>query len=344
MPNTDVFEVRLDANESPSMLAPEAHERLARALAPDTWSRYPDARAVALREAIAARCGASPDEILAGIGSDEVIALVLTALDRPRPGARAPVIVTPSPTFVMYKLSGLARGYDLVEAPLDDAWDLDVAAMTRAIEERRPNVVFLATPNNPTGGLMSLDRIEQVIRAAEDALVILDEAYVDFSSAGTSQIDLRRRYPNVAVMRTISKVGFAALRLGWLIAPAELVREIDKVRQPFSIPVPTQRGATFVLRELAGEIERLAAAVVSERRRLAEGLSALGFDVPTSEANFLWIGTRRPAREVLDALAQKSILVKSFHPAGGRLTHRLRITVGTPAENDRLLREIAACA
>ncbi|WP_437292063.1 histidinol-phosphate transaminase [Sorangium sp. So ce406] len=336
------FPVRLDANESPPLLSAEARAALQRAAAPEDWGRYPDARLVELREAIAARCGVDPDEILAGVGSDEVISMVLTALGRPRQGADAASVVSVSPTFVMYKLSARARGMRAVEVPLDAGWDLDVAALARAVAFARPNVVFIASPNNPTGALMSEDRLEAVIAAARDALVIVDEAYIDF--APRDQLALWRRHPNVAVLRTLSKIGLASLRVGWLIGARELVAELDKVRQPYNIPVPSQRAATFALRELDGELRHVAATVTAERERLARGLTDLGLSVAPSHANFLWVGTRRPAGDVFDALAARGVLVRSFHAAGGRLAHRLRITVGLREENDRLLAEIAACA
>lgn len=343
-PHAGTFEVRLDANESPPLLSPEASAALAQAMIPAQLNRYPDPRAVALRAAIADSCGASPDEVLVGTGSDEIIALLLTALDRPRDRAPAASIVTPSPTFVMYRLSARARGFKVVEVPLDDAWDLDARGMARAIEFARPNLVFVATPNNPTSTRVSLDRLRTVIESAPDALVVVDEAYVDFAGPGAeAQLALRQAYPNVAVMRTLSKVGFAALRVGWIVGPAELVREIDKTRQPYNLAVPSQQGATFALRELGGEIARMRDVVVAERARLAAGLTALGFEVTPSKANFLWIACARPASEVVSALAARGVLVKSFHASGGRLLHRMRITVGLPGENDRLLHEIAAC-
>ncbi len=340
-PNPGRFEVRLDANEMPPLLSEGAREILARAAAGIDWHRYPDARMVELREAIAARTGCRPDEVMAGCGSDEVIALLVTALDRPREKAPTATIVTTAPTFVMYKVSSRARGIKVIEVPLDAGWDLPVESMRRAIAMARPNVVFIATPNNPTGALMSRDRLEAVIEAAPDALVVVDEAYVDF--APRSQLDLRTRYPNVAVLRTLSKIGFAALRVGWIVGPADLIREIDKTRQPYSMCTASQRMATLVLRELGDEIARTTAAVVAERERLARELGAIGLDVAPSHANFLWVGTRRPGGEVFEALAARGVLVRSFHAAGGRLANRLRITVGLPAENDRLLEEIAKC-
>jgi histidinol-phosphate aminotransferase len=335
------FAVRLDANECPPLLGPEARARLAQALAETELARYPDARAVDLRAAIASRCGATPEEILVGVGSDEVIAMLLTALSRPRPGADAATIVTTSPTFVMYRASARARGLRVMEVPLDRGWDLDVAGMRRAIEIARPNLVFVASPNNPTGALMSEDRLEEVIAAAPDSLVLVDEAYIDF--APRTQLALRRRHPNVAVLRTLSKIGFAALRVGWLIGPAYLVAELDKVRLPYNVPAPCQRAAVIALRDLAREIDRVAAAVVEERERLAAELRRLGLEVAPSHANFVWVETRRPAGEVHQALAERGVLVRSFHGSGGRLARRIRITVGLREENDRLLAELASC-
>jgi histidinol-phosphate aminotransferase len=340
-PRPGVFEVRLDANEPPPLLSPESAAELARAIVPAQWNRYPDARALALREAIAARCDAKPEEILVGTGSDEVIALLLTALDRPRGKNPAPTILTPTPTFVMYRLSARARGFKVIEVPLDKEWDLDVTSMRRAIEFAQPNIVFVATPNNPTSRKMSLDRLEAVIAAAPDALVVIDEAYIDF--AGSSQIHLREKHPNVAVLRTLSKIGFAALRVGWMIGPADLVREVDKARQPYNLPEPSQRGAIFVLEKLGDEVARGCARVVAERERLAKELAARGFGVTPSDANFLWVETPGPAEELVEALAARGVLVKSFHSSGGRLARRVRITVGLPSENDRLLDEIATC-
>jgi histidinol-phosphate aminotransferase len=341
-PRPGTFEVRLDSNEAPPLLSPEAAGELGRAMLPLAYNRYPDARAVELRRAIAAHVGATPDEILVGTGSDEIIALLLTALDRPQGKNPAPTVVVPSPSFVMYRLSARARGFKVIEVPLDATWDLEVASMRTAIEIMRPNLVFLATPNNPTSRLCSLDRLEAVIAAAPDALVIVDEAYVDF--APRAQLHLRAQYPNVAVMRTLSKIGFAALRVGWLVGPAELIRAVDKVRQPYNLPESSQRGATFVLRELGAEMGRMRDAIVAERARLAAALAGRGFGVTPSDANFLWAEAPRPATELVEALAARGVLIKGFGAAGGRLQRRVRITVGLPAENDRLLDEIDRCA
>jgi histidinol-phosphate aminotransferase len=342
VPHAGDYAVRLDANEAPALLSPEAHAVLERALQRTAWNRYPDARMVELRAAIAERCACRPEEVLAGCGSDEVIAMLLTALDRPRDKAAATTIVTTSPTFVMYKVSARSRGMKVVDVPLDAGWDLHVEAMRRAVEMTRPSILFIATPNNPTGALMSEDRLRAVIEAAPDALVVVDEAYIDY--APRSQIALRERYPNVAVLRTISKIGFAALRIGWVIARADLVAEVDKVRQPYNVSAPAQSAAVAVLRELGAEVDRAVSAVIAERQRVAGALGALGLDVAPSHTNFLWVGTRRPGKDVFEDLAARGVLVRSFHAAGGRLRDRLRITIGLPAENDRLIEELTRCA
>ncbi|UQA56032.1 histidinol-phosphate transaminase [Polyangium aurulentum] len=339
VPHPGAYEVRLDANEAPPLLSPEAHARLARALVPPALQRYPDPRSQELREAIAAHAGATPDEVLAGAGSDEVIALLLGALDRPREGLSSATIVTTTPTFVMYRHSARARGIKTIEVPLDARWDLDVGGMKRAIEFGRPNIIFVATPNNPTGGAMSEERLRAVIEAAPDALVVIDEAYVAF--AQKSAASLRGAYPNVAVLGTLSKIGFASLRVGWVVAPAELIAEVDKVRQPYNLSIPQQRGATFVLREMRAEIEAVKTFVVAERERIAGELRRMGIEVTPSEANFLWIETPHPAVEVFESLAKKGVLVRSFGARGGRLSRRLRVTVGLTHENDRLLEALA---
>lgn len=333
------FPIRLDANEAPALLSAGARARLAAVAAATAWERYPDARTAALREAIATRTGVSPGEVFAGVGSDEVIATLLTVLVRPRGKSPAPTLLTTTPSFVMYRQSGRARGWNVMEVPLDAEWDLAESSMARAIEMTPPNVVFIATPNNPTGNLMSPNRLEHVIQAAAGALVVIDEAYVDYSSG--DHLDLYRKYDNVALLRTLSKVGFAALRVGWLVARPELVAELDKVRLPYNLPTTSQTLAATVLRELSAEIDALAATVKAERARLCEALAALPrVTLTPSQANFVWLGTERPAGEVFDALCERKILVRSFHARGGRLGSQLRVTVGTREENDAFLQAL----
>ena len=330
------YPVRLDANEAPVLLSADAKRRMAEVCAEQVWERYPDATATGLRRALAQYSGVSPEEILVGDGSDEIITMLLSAFSQPRDRADGAVIMTTTPTFVMYRMSARVRGQRVLEVPLDAAWDLSAESMLRGIELSPPNVIFIATPNNPTGNLVNAARLEQLIQAASTSLVVIDEAYIPYSDR--DQLDLYRRYENVAVMRTLSKVGFAGLRVGWLIARPALTAQLDKVRLPYNMNSPAQALGALAVTELQPEIRRIVAYVVAERARVSAALSALpGITVTPSDANFLWFRSERPAADVFQGLQQRGVLARSFHTRGGRLANQLRVTIGTTEENDRFL-------
>lgn len=339
-PEVGDYDVRLDANEAPDLLGNHARTRLAEVAAGVAWNRYPDAGVLRLRQALAARYGVGTDELLVGVGSDELITLLLTAFNVAHGRAPSATVVTTTPTFVMYRMSARVRGLSVIEVPLDDAWNVPAAGLLRAIEMASPSLVFIASPNNPTGTMADPDVLERVIQAASGAVVVIDEAYVDYASR--DQLELYRKYANVAVLKTLSKVGFAALRIGWLIARPAIVRELDKVRLPYNMPSLSQALGAVVVSELGRELDAIRTAVLAERGRLAGELGRLaGVAVTPSEANFLWFRTTRPAGEVFAALCERKVLVRSFHQRGGRLAHQLRVTIGTRAENDRFLSALA---
>lgn len=330
------FPVRLDANEAPELLSAAAKQRLAEAAARVTWERYPDATAEHLRTALSQYSGVTPEEVLVGDGSDEIISMLLTALSRPRERSDSALVLTTTPTFVMYRMSARVREQRVLEVPLDAHWDLSLESMLRGVEMHPPNLIFIATPNNPTGNLVDRERLERVIQAAPRSLVVIDEAYIPYSDR--DHLELYRRYENVAVMRTLSKVGFAALRVGWLIARPNLVREIDKVRLPYNMNTPAQALGALAVTELAPEIRSIVEYVVAERGRVSAELSALpGVQVTPSQANFLWFRSERPAAELFQGLQERGVLVRSFHSRGGRLANQLRVTIGKREENDRFL-------
>jgi histidinol-phosphate aminotransferase len=347
---------KLDANEAPLLARPKVVHAVRAALAELPLERYPDARATELRERLARHTGASADEILVGTGSDEIIALLVTALARPRPGAAKARVLTFTPSFVMYAITARAHGLDATVVPLDDAWDIDVAMTEAAMRAEPPNIVFIASPNNPTGNRAADERLLAVIEIARaiGAIVVLDEAYVDFSD-GTRRA-WRDRYDHLVVLRTLSKVGLAALRVGWLEGPAALVREIDKVRQPYNVSATSQAAAAAVLAHAWDEVALEAAVIARERTRVTAAIAALpGYAVTPSEANFVWVRAPQPAVEVAAAMRAQHVLVRAFGGGGGgggdaaeaekaRLSHQLRITIGTPAENERLLRALAQLA
>lgn len=375
------IEVKLDANEAPPC-SPAVREVVARAVAGVALERYPDPRALRLKEAIAKRTGAKVDDLLVGTGSDEVIALVTNALAWPRRRNTQGVILTPTPTFVMYRITARGHGLKPVEVPLDATWDLDVGMTKRAIAMMQPSVVFVASPNNPTGNRMSLDRLEEIVSACAasgpsgattaagaganatarpgaamaammlsatgsegggaGAFVIVDEAYVDYSGPGASVRGWRERHPHLGILRTVSKIGLAALRVGWLEADAGLVAEIDKTRQPFNVSATSQAAAAAVLEEAWDEVQAGVSRVVAARERLAAAIAAMpGYVVTPSAANFLWVKTPVPSERVFEHLARDGVLVRSFHRSGGRLGSQLRITVGEDAQHDRLLESLS---
>ena len=327
---------KLDANEAPPIVSRELGEIVARAIAKIALERYPDARAAELKDAISARSGARPDELFVGAGSDEVISLLCTALARPQGRNPTAVVLSPSPSFVMYRITARAHGLKAVEVPLDAAWDLSPRTMSLAIETMQPNLVFIATPNNPTGNAMSRAKVESVVASAKGALVVIDEAYADY--AGASFRDLRKAHDNVAILRTVSKLGLAALRIGWLEASAELVSVLDRARQPFNVSATSQAAVAAVLRDGAEHLARVVREVVRERTRISAALAGMpGVHVTPSDANFVWMKTAKPAGEVHRALLAHGVLVRSFHTSGGRLKDQLRVSVGLPTENDRFL-------
>jgi histidinol-phosphate aminotransferase len=333
--------VRLDANESPYPLPDDARAALAERIRALQTQRYPDVRATRLREAVAERYGAHPDELVLGCGSDEVIAMLLAALAHPRAGRAEATIVHPEPTFVMFRISALAQGLAPVAVPLDARWDLDVDAMREAIARHAPNVVFVPSPNNPTGNAMSDDGIAALVEATrERALLVLDEAYGAF--AGRSYRDVRLANPHVGQLQTLSKVGLAAARVGWAVLPRELAREVDKVRQPYNLNSLSQLAGELCVREFGAAITAAVDAVVAERKRLAGALATLpGVRVEPSDANFLWVHVGN-AGAVFQRLLTRGIVVRSFHAASPRLAGYLRITVGTPAQDDALLAALPA--
>lgn len=333
--------VRLDANESPWPLDDGDRRALADALAAVPMHRYPDVRATALRELVAARANAHPDEVVIGCGSDEVIALILNAMANPRPGRAQAVSMFPDPTFVMFRASSLSLGVRPVAVPLDAQWDLDLDAFRDAVSADRPNVVFLPSPNNPTGNVFSRDRVEALVTRLPDALVLLDEAYGPFSEARYD--DLRAKHPHVGQLQTLSKLGLAGARVGWAILPRALAAEVEKVRQPYNLNALSQRAAVACLTDLAPSFAAAVARIKAERARVATSLAAIeGVSVTPSDANFVWAELPRDAGDVHAGMLARGVVVRSFHAHGPRTRRHLRITVGTPAENDRMLDALRA--
>lgn len=319
--------VKLDAMENPYGLPPAMREAWLEVLRGAELNRYPDASAQALKEKLRAAF-AIPESasLLVGNGSDEIIQMIEMAVGGP---AMAPV-----PTFVMYEMAARFVASDFIGVPLTGDFGLDRDAMSTAIERHRPGVVFIAYPNNPTGNLFDEKAIRRVIEAAP-GLVVIDEAYQVF--AGRSLMGWVDEYPNVVVMRTVSKLGLAGLRLGFAAGDPAWIEQLDKVRMPYNINVLTQMSAIFALDHLEVFTEQ-AARIKAERGRVAAGLASAGYQCFPSETNFILFraGRHRP-EAVFQSLADHGVLIRNLSGSHPALTGCLRVTIGTPEENDRFL-------
>lgn len=320
--------VKLDAMENPYGLPEDLRREIAEAVANAEINRYPDPTAPALVARLRAVM-AIPDgcELLLGNGSDEIIHVMIEACARP--GA---AIMAPGPTFVMYSVYAKLCGLRYVSVPLNADFTLDLARFADAMAEHEPAIVFLAYPNPPAGNLFPAADIERILAAAP-GLVVLDEAYQPF--ARRTFMDRLGDFRNMVVLRTLSKLGLAGLRLGYLTGRPEWIREFDKARSPYNVNVLTQLVAEKVLARHE-VLDRQARAICSERGRLAERLRALPGVAPfPSDANFV-LARMPAAARVLESLKRQRVLVKGF-PEHPMVKDCLRLTVGTPAENDRLL-------
>ncbi len=333
--------VKLDANESPWPLPDEARRAIAEAVAALPFHRYPDGRATKLRAALATWLGASGDELVLGAGSDEVIAMLLHAFATPTEG-RPPAMLFPGPSFVMYRITGLGHGYRPVEVDLRADFTLDRDALMAAFAEHDPALAFYATPNNPTGNAYDEAILRELIEAHPNTLHILDEAYGHFQrqtpeTPAHTLAPWLAEYPNVGVLGTVSKVGLAALRVGWVRLRPELAAEIEKVRQPFNLSATAQVAAEVLLREHPAVIEDAARAIVRERERLRAALAERGLDPQPSQANFIL--ARIPAAKKAPLL-ERGVALRFF--SDPRLDGWARVTVGTPDETTALLAALDA--
>jgi histidinol-phosphate aminotransferase len=318
--------VKLDAMENPYPLPENLRHELAAVLARVDVNRYPTPSPRKLRDAIARRMNVPAGmEVLLGNGSDELIAILITALARP--GA---AMMYPSPTFVMYSMGATFSGMRAVPVPLREDFSLDADAFIARMRAEKPALVFIAYPNNPTGVLYPEHDLIRILKAAP-GLVVIDEAYHVF--AGRSFMPRLAEFDNLVVIRTVSKLGLAGIRLGYLVGRPEWVAQLDKVRPPYNVSVLTQAAALFMLERL-DVLEAQAARIRSDRKNLGEHLAALqGVTVFPSEANFFLI--RVPdAERTYQALKQQNVLVRNLHPG---IRNCLRVTVGTPEENRILL-------
>ena len=325
--------VKLDAMENPYGLSTQARADIAAATANVPVNRYPDGAGDAVK-AVLRRSLGLPDTVgmILGNGSDELLQMLTVAVARP--GA---VVLAPDPSFVMYRLNALFANARFVAIPLRADFSLDTEAMLAAIAREQPALVWLAYPNNPTGNLFPAADVERILRAAP-GLVAVDEAYYAFADA--TFLPRVLEFPNLVVVRTVSKIGMAGLRLGYACAHPLLIAELEKLRPPYNVNALTQ-AVVPVLLEHADLLAEQAAAIRRERTRLAAALAALRrVTVFPTQANFVLI--RVPdAAHWFTTLREAGILVKNLDGGHPLLANCLRVTVGTPAENNALIEALS---
>jgi histidinol-phosphate aminotransferase len=326
--------VKLDTMENPFRLPGALREELGRRLAEVALNRYPAERGDVLRAALAAHAGMPEGcDIMLGNGSDELIALLALACDVPGNSVLAPL-----PGFVMYGMSAQLQGLKFVGVPTTADFELDLPAMLAAVREHRPALVYLAYPNNPTANLWDDNAIEAIIEAAP-GLVVMDEAYQPF--AARDSMDRLKRHDHVLLMRTMSKFGLAGVRIGYLIGRKALIAEIDKLRPPFNIGVLNCEAALFAL-EHVDEYSRQAAVIRSERDQLLSQLAELpGVKPFPSEANMI-LARVSDSKKVFEGMKERGVLVKNVAVLHPLLANCLRLTVGTPEENVKMMAALKA--
>ena len=327
--------VKLDAMENPYRLPEDLAAEMGARLARVAVNRYPDPAYAGLKSKLRAALGLPGSlELVLGNGSDEIIQMLSLALARP--GA---VALALEPSFVMYRVSALAAGLRFVGVPLRDDFTLDEGRLLEAIAEHRPALTWIAYPNNPTGNIFPRESILRAV-AASPGLVAVDEAYFPFS-AGLTLLDEVGRHPNLVLVRTVSKLGLAGLRLGFAAGPSDWMGELEKLRPPYNVNVLTAAAAELLL-ERHEVLDAQAARIVAERARLERGLDALpGVRRFPSAANFV-LARVPDAPRAFEGLKARGILVKTLHGSHPLLAHCLRLTVGTSDENAKLLEAMAS--
>lgn len=325
--------VMLNQNESPLDWPDEMKAEVLNRVARRPWNRYPSVDGEALREALGREAGVAPGMIAVTNGSNEAILAVVEAF------ATGRSVVLTVPGYSLSRALILVGGADVRPVMLRDDFSLDVAAVLREVEASDGAMVFLASPNNPTGNRFARADIEAILDAVQ-AIVVVDEAYIQFG--GDSFIAALTRYPHLVVLRTFSKAfGLAGARVGWIVAHEDVIAAVDKTLPPYNLNIFAQEAALAALRrgDLVAERVQL---IVRERERVARAMDRLGI-VPSypSDTNFILFRTPLPAAELFERLRRQGVLVRDV--SGQPLLERcLRVTIGTPEDNERFLRALAS--
>ncbi len=325
--------IKLDAMENPYQLPEHLREELGQRLAGAVLNRYPVPTYATLKQKLCSRMGVPAGyDVILGNGSDELISMMASAVSGP---GHRPVIMAPVPAFVMFARTAMLAGCEFVGVPLRADLSLDKEAMLAAIARHKPALVFLAYPNNPTGNLFDAGDMVEIIRALDECgIAVVDEAYSPFARA--SFMERLPEFENMVVMRTVSKMGLAGIRLGYMTAAPALLEQFEKVRPPYNVNVLSQIAAEFALDHI-DILNAQAADIIEARATLFEALRQLpGVTVYPSSANFLLL--RVPdADRACAKLVESGVLVRNVSKMHEMLANCIRVTVSTPDENTAFL-------
>jgi histidinol-phosphate aminotransferase len=316
--------VKLHANESPYSI----DGQFSTALKEIETNRYPDPEARELKKIAAKWFGADPSMLLQGNGSDELIYYIVSTFGGP--------VLYPEPTFTMYGHISRTLGEKVLAVPLDDEFDIDLGKTISAIRRGEPKLIFLSIPNNPTGNYFSPEKTAKVLCASK-GIVVIDEAYHPFSDR-EGFMPLLKEHKNLVIMKTVSKIGLAALRIGFLIADTEIIEEVNKVRLPFNVNALSQAVGARILEDRKG-LRRSIRAVIRERKRLLCEMRRMEWVSPfPSEANFILFKVGDPDG-LYKALLKRGVLLRNLNDI---IEGCLRVTVGTQEENNVFLEALRA--
>lgn len=325
--------VKINQNENPWDAPGEIKEEVLRRFAARKWSRYPDFVPMSLHERLAEFAGWKANGVIAGNGSNELIqALLMVSMG---PGKR---VLISEPTFTLYKQVATVLGGEVETVSLAPELTYDVAALLKTIEEKQPDVTIICSPNNPTGCVINESDLIALLKASR-GLVVIDEAYHEF--AQQSVVPLLHEHENLIVLRTFSKaMAFAALRVGYLLASPELVTEIRKAVLPYNLNAFSQIAAEVAIEKYPTLLGPTVESIVTERERLYTAISHLrGLTPVFSKGNFMVVRADTDPKQIFEELLKRDILVRdvSGYPM---LREYFRVSVGTPEENDRLVRAL----
>lgn len=324
-------EIKMDANENPFTIGEPLRRVLRERMRQVDLNRYPVAGVPQLREKFARYFGVKKNMIMLGNGSDELIQILCMTLRGKINGVLVPV-----PTFSMYKIIAVNTGNKVVEVPLDKKFDLDVDAISSKIKSNFPALIFLSSPNSPTGNLFSTSKMETIIKKTP-GIVVVDEAYARFS--GQSRMSLLKKYDNLIFLNTLSKLGMASIRVGFLIGNPDIIAQLDKVRLPYNINSLSQTAAAFFL-DYKEEFFKQIKEITKRREELYKGLNRIKWiKTYPSKANFVFFSCAFDSNRIYNKLVKEGIVVKNLNILP-LMPNCMRVTVGSEKENEALLKAL----